>query len=56
VKRVDHAVTDEPVMIMVARRELRIGAVAVKRAGEISFGSSPRTGTSGASASKDSGA
>jgi hypothetical protein len=34
-KGVDHAVADEPVMIGIARRELRIGAVAVERAGEV---------------------
>ena len=35
VKSVDHAVADEPVMVMVARRELRIGTVAVERPGKV---------------------
>jgi hypothetical protein len=35
VKGVDHAVADEPMMMRIARRELRIGAVAIERAGEL---------------------
>src|SRR5580692_11556978 len=35
VEGVDHAVADKPVMIGIARCELRVGAVAVERAGKL---------------------
>jgi hypothetical protein len=34
-ERADHAIAEEPMIILVARRELRIGPVTIKRPGQI---------------------